>query len=250
MPFTTPIIPLAAALRAASGTSSPAIDLGVNATAKLRLDVTTVAGATPTLDVTVETATTSTALVWRSLGAFTQATGIASEEIRFTGADRYLRVRWTITGVGASFTFGVAGVSVLVYSNPADVRRYGIRGKALVNEGNVPYTDSELGEFSEAATDEADGLVNAQYSLPLKAWGNDLRERVAIRASFKALFPRGLNPTEPSNATALLQNDNAWSWLKMLGRGEVSPPGIIDQTPEIDEGGAYVVTDAPRGWGS
>lgn len=250
MPFTTPITPLAVALRSASGASSPAVDLDVHATAKLRLDVTTVAGTTPTLVVTVETATTSTALVWRSLGAFTQATGVASEEVRFTGADRYLRVRWTIAGAAAAFTFGVAGVAVLVYANPADVRRYGIRGKALVNENNVPYTDSDLGEYCEASTDEADGLVNAQYLLPLKAWPTDLRKNVAIRASFAALCPRGINPTEPSNAFALMQNDNAWSWLKMLGRGEVSPPGIIDQTPEVEEGGAYVVTDAPRGWGT
>lgn len=89
-----------------SATQEPG-DLGV---VRLTLAVTAASGTTPTLDVVVETSLDGT--TWRSLGAFTQKTIVASERKSFSGVDRYIRANATVAGTTPSFTYSIAGLAV------------------------------------------------------------------------------------------------------------------------------------------
>lgn len=100
----------ASAARTATG-NGDSIELGDVGVLRLLLDVTANAGTDETLDVAVETSYDAT--TWRQLGTFTQATGVTSERKSFSGADRYVRVVYTIGGTGSpSFTFAISGEAV------------------------------------------------------------------------------------------------------------------------------------------
>lgn len=248
MPSTTEIEPLASAARTSSGTGS-ALDLGLHTTALLALSVTAVSGASPTLAVVIETAPTSTGPVWTSLGSFTTATAVAYEEKRFPGAKRFLRARWTIGGTGPSFTFSVAGQSVLVYCTPANIRALGLPSRALVSANNIAYTDSELDEFAVAASDEADDYLAARgWKLPLTKWSDSHRRHVAGMAAYYGLEKRGFNPEDPGAVSLASRYQRAVSYLKSIPKMEIDLAHTTDQTPDIDEGGAYIVTAPLKGW--
>lgn len=97
----------ASAARTASGDSGLKSGFEVASTLRAQLDVTAAAGTTPTLDVVLEDTLDGTN--WNTVGTFTQQVAAGREVINVTGlfTDR-LRVRWTVAGVGASFTFSVS----------------------------------------------------------------------------------------------------------------------------------------------
>lgn len=98
------------AARTASGNGAAA-DVAARRTLSVLLDVTAAAGTSPTLNVTVETSHTGTS-GWRSMGSFVQAIAVSSERKSFGGADRHVRVVWTLGGTSPSFTFSVAAEAV------------------------------------------------------------------------------------------------------------------------------------------
>lgn len=100
----------ASAARTASGDSGVLTGWGVPSSARVQLDVTAVAGTSPTLDVVIED--TLDGDNWNVRGTFAQLTAAGREVINLSTpfADR-LRVRWTVTGVGSSFTFSVVAYS-------------------------------------------------------------------------------------------------------------------------------------------
>lgn len=100
------------ATRTASGTGSVVYETGPRRTLSLLFAVTAASGDTPTLDVTVQTSHDGT--TFRTLGTFTQATGVTSERKGFGGADRFVRVVWTAAAAAGSpsFTFAVTGEAV------------------------------------------------------------------------------------------------------------------------------------------
>lgn len=89
-------------------------ELGDKGILRLLLAITAVAGTNPTLDVTVETSIDNgVADAWRSIGTFAQKTGVSTERKTFVGADRFVRLSWTIGGTASpSFTFSVTGEAV------------------------------------------------------------------------------------------------------------------------------------------
>ncbi|CAB4218163.1 hypothetical protein UFOVP1608_12 [uncultured Caudovirales phage] len=73
---------------------------------EVRLDVTAVSGAPDTLDVTIEDSPDG--VTWSTLETFTQVTTVSSEIKRITAAhDDYIRAKWLIGGISASFDFTV-----------------------------------------------------------------------------------------------------------------------------------------------
>lgn len=83
------------------------VEIGDRGVLRLLLDVTACTG---TCDVSVYTARDSAGTGSRTLGAFTQATGVTSEWKSFSGCDRFARVVVTI-GTGPS-VFSCAGDAV------------------------------------------------------------------------------------------------------------------------------------------
>jgi phage gp36-like protein len=219
------------------------VDLGSATTAELVLDVTETVGAT--LAVSVETARTQTATTWRTVAPFNTAVSTFTEERTFVGLERWIRIRWTLTG---SATFGVSGESLIVYCTPSDMKRI-IAEQSLIRDQNDNYSDEELDGFAQDATDEVSGSLGAVFELPLSAWGRDVRRKTAEVAVFYGITARGYQPDEPSGKTLRMMFDDAQRWLERVREEELELHGVVDATPDIEDGGAYVVTNASRGWG-
>lgn len=101
---------LASAARTTSGTSE-VYEVGDKATLRLDLAVTEVSGTTPTLHAQVETRAAYGSGTWRVLDAF-EASAVGSERRVITGADRFVRVAYTLGGTSPGFTFSLTGTAV------------------------------------------------------------------------------------------------------------------------------------------
>ncbi|WP_437309994.1 phage protein Gp36 family protein [Sorangium sp. So ce388] len=242
MPATTPIIPLASAERTTSGTSA-VIDLGAATTVDLVLDITAITGS---LIVYVETARFESSGMWdRAEGAFTSTTKAGTRTQPFADLERYIRLRWELTGAA---TFGVAGEAVYVYCRPRDLKRI-VSARALFDAKCDSTTNTVLDEYARDATDEVDGSLGAMYGLPLTGWGRDLRRKTAELATYFFLFNRGNSPDDESGKAYRKMHDDVQEWLDKVRDQEVELQGIVDSTVATEDGGAYIVTDSPRGWG-
>ncbi len=249
--MSTPITPLSSAARTASGVSA-VLDLATHQLARLRLAISARSGTTPTLIVKAQTSPESAPVSWRdvSTSATWSTTGV--EDLASADFDRYLRISWTIAGAGASFTFGVAGASTQVYACQRDLSAAGASEDVLVHPDGSSYTASEIADALEEATDEANDIIGADtFELPLTAWPRSHRMHTARAARYHLLTGRGYNPDGQASPTRDPIRDGYkdalayWQRIAAGGGGE----GFVDQTPEEDEGGAYVVTSARRGWG-
>jgi len=249
MSTSTPIAPLASAARTTSGASA-SIDLGIHQLVRLRITVSSASGTTPTLVVKVQTSTD--AISWQDMATSATRTATGFEDLISADGDRYLRITWTIGGSTPSFTFGVAGSSTLVYASATDLARAGAGDSVLVHPDGSPFTAAELSDALEEATDEADDLIGADvFVRPLKAWPRSHRMHVARAARYHALTARGYNPDAQATPVRDPVRDgykDAVAYWKMIAAGG-GGEGFVDQTPDVDEGGAYVVTTTRRGWG-
>lgn len=210
---------------------------------RLSLDVTAVAGTNPKLTVYVETRRNSSG-AWRQLGAFQPVTAAQSVPLKTFGTcDQYVRARWTIEGTNSpSFTFAVTGAAHVLYAEPADITSTQMQPGALENVENTIQLECCL-----AATDEADGYIGGGYTLPLAAWGADLRMHVAALALYRVMHRRGFKP-EGVDELIVKNKDDAIGWLNRVAAGRIVPIGIVDSTPETFDGGAYLSSEPRRGW--
>lgn len=241
MPNPSPVTLRASAAASASDSSAP-LDLGTLRQAlRLLLEVTALsAGAV--LKVYVETSPSSSG-PWKRLGPFPPvSTGSVYHRLAFAPCERWVRVAWDLDGTTPTATFGVAGDALVLYALPEDVDRYGLKKKAW---GDL--TNSDLVIDLIACSDEADGYINNAFTLPLTAWGADLRMHVARMASVLLIENRGLKP-DGNDGLFRLWRDDAVGWLKRIGQGQLTPPGFVDSTPEVYDAGAYVVSETSRGW--
>lgn len=85
-----------------------AIEVADRGCVRLKLDVTAASGTTPQLLVVVETSYDGSN-EWRALDSFDIKTGVSSQRISAGGLDRFVRVRWDVSGTTPSFTFDVRG---------------------------------------------------------------------------------------------------------------------------------------------
>lgn len=240
MPHATPRELAASAARTSSGEGA-SVDLGVDTTLLLDLTVTATSGTTPSLLVTLETSAEGS--VWRTLGQFASKTATGRERLRFPGADRYVRARWTLGGTTPSFTFSVAGSSLRVFATPEELRALGAASEAL-----AAYTDAQLDERLCAVTDTMSGYLQARYSLPLATWGADLKQAVVDRAVYDVLSHRGFNPAD--NPLVAGRAREALRWLEDVRDERIDPVGLVDSTPDVYDSGAFVSSLPLRGWGN
>ena len=99
------VTPVASAARSASGNSG---QLEADFVAfDFLVDVTAVAGGTPSLTVSIEESSDGT--TWNALVTGAAITAVGTQRLRGVVQRRFYRVVWTITGTGPSFTFSVTG---------------------------------------------------------------------------------------------------------------------------------------------
>lgn len=99
-----------------------------------------------------------------------------------------------------------------------------------------------------AASAIAAGYLAAQYTLPLHAWGEDLRRAVCHIACWDLMCRQGFDPEAAGDQAVRQRHDDAVRWLREVGAGRVEPPDLIDATPDVDEGGGWIASDPPRRW--
>jgi phage gp36-like protein len=242
MPTTSPIAPLASAARTGTDVGA-SVDLVQMTTADLSVVVTAISsGASLAIDVE----TSADQVVWRPLEqGFLPSSAIGVIKGVFPGADRYLRVRWTITGTGTpSVTFAVTGTAVLVYATPDDLGRFGIPN-AVLDVASREVQD----RFLRLATDVISGIIQNHYGLPLASWGDDLRNDTCSIAAWMILSKTiGVNPESDGDKAIRDNHNDARKNARAVADGDAEYFGAIDSTPDEDDGGAQIYSDAPRGW--
>jgi len=239
---TTSTITLLTAAAKTANAAGDSVDLGNKTLVRLVLGCSAVAGTTPKLNVVVETSSDQAA--WTQVGAFAEVSAAGQHNLTIGGCSQYLRVRWTITGTGSpSFTFGVTGTAVLAYAIPADLGTLAIPLPAL--EG---ISSAEQAEALAAAGDELEGRFNDRYQFPLATWGSDLTTHTCEVAAYKLLTTRGTAPEGSDYSVLKDLRDAAFDWADKVGAKKISPSGIVDSTPAIEESQAVIYCRVPRGW--
>lgn len=209
---------------------------------QLTVDVTAMSGtATPSIAFTFEHSIAQTN--WLLLGVVDAATAIATTKVTLTGAYRYVRAKWTITGTTPSVTFGITGTAHQLYCEPSDITTHGIPKPAVAN-----VSMELLSEKCLAASDEAAGYLSSAYQLPLVAWDVATRMHVACMATYHLMRPRGFKADSGKDNEIRLGYDDALKWFARIASGGLRPVGIIDTVPEVDEAETWVYSGSSRGW--
>lgn len=230
--------------RSGSGTGPP-VDLGEAPLRALRLSltVTSLDAGADWLDVAVETSADGAR--WRPAGELSRADGPSTHSASLGPVDRHVRATWAITATGpdATVAFGLTATPSRMYATPADVYRLTLPERALSD-----LSDTEVIEAIIAASADADTELGRVYTLPLRAWGDDIRQRVCDVAAFRLLRRRGFNPESGNDQVIGKGYDDAMTWFRRVGDGQSKPVGVVDSKAE-PMGGAPIVRSKPlRGW--
>lgn len=243
MPLKSAIAPLPSAARSGSG-AGLAVDLVQFTTVDLVLVATAIDPST-ILDVWVETSDDGAS--WEETGEhFLELAATGQRKQTFPGLERFVRVAWAITGAGTPHaTFAVSGSKVLVLAKPEDLAVLGIPDSRVSD-----LSETERDRWLRLATDEASGATQERYGMPLVGWGDDLRNVVCSIAAWMILSKVvGVNPEENADKSIQDNSDAAYKKLRDVARGDSNFVGIIDSTPEVEnDAGAFIYSDAPRGW--
>lgn len=184
----------------------------------------------------------SFATVLPTSGSISAITANGFTPYKLVGLPPYVRVKWTVAGT-VSATLQLTGSSKIVYATPAMALALGLPPSAYGQTLDATTQANLL----ESASDEADAKIRMSNTLPLKAWGLTLTQKVVDIYVYLAMKRRGVNPEpgayDPFQAAATA----ARKWLTELAAGEVDA-GIIDSSADQAEGAPLVTTNARRGW--
>lgn len=129
------------------------------------------------------------------------------------------------------------------YATPDDLRTLGLPPDALEELDN-PAIQAQL----TADAGVMDVYLSSQHTLPLAAPYPEALKRINVcLATYHILCRRGYNPEGPDR----LYQDNyrdCMEMLKAISSGELSVPGIVDDTPDVNESAPLVTTMRNRGW--
>lgn len=182
---------------------------------------------------------------WMDIDELWSIDRLGAQEFSVDGAQRFIRARWEVYGA-EPVEFAVLGVAHQVYCSSKDIGRYGIREAALVDI----TTPSSRADACIAASSEADGYLGARYTLPLTAWGDDLRAHCARMAARYALDACGWQPDGPDDVVERAF-DRALAWFKQLRSDQLDPPDIVDSSPITHPRKRRArIVSRPRGWSS
>lgn len=110
------------------------------------------------------------------------------------------------------------------------------------------YDSSVRTSCIESASSLCDSRLGVVCTLPLTEWSDHVT-LICVQITKKFLRTRK-NYDSTSPLYEETERDFAWALSeldKIVERGAL-PAGCEDSTPEVEEGGAYVVTNTKRGW--
>lgn len=237
MPNPLTIAPHPSAAVTASGTGT-AVDLVDRSYVRLVSNVSAI-DVTTAITVIVEHSLTNTN--WTTVATFTPQADLSGLALIVPDCQRWLRVRWTLTGTGC--TFAVTGTAYQLYATPADLVTYGMPATALAR-----FSLAEQAAACLASSDEAAAYLASAYTLPISAWGTDLRKAVSCMAVYDLLSAGGYDPLSGKDSLIETRRNNAVAWLMRVANGQLRPPDIADTSIAIRETEAQVMSWQPRGW--
>jgi hypothetical protein len=159
------------------------------------------------------------------------------------GLQRYVRVAWEITGVTPSIKFALAGEAHSLFCTPEQLTSLSISGFALANVD--PKT---LLEACIAGSTEAYNYLASSHTPPILAWDKTTTQKTGLLIASIALNPRGRDPNGPDEGVHKSANEARTQYFERIANGKLKPPGIVDSTPEVFEGGSVVASKPGRGW--
>lgn len=230
------------ALVAAGSGVGASLDLGASSpddTLRLELVVTAIAGGTPALNVSIETSPDG--VTWTAVKAFSAVAVAGRSGVKaFAPVYRYVRASYALTGTGVSATFSVAGVSLHPLANLGDLKRLQWPAAAL---GSL--TDEQLESALGAAEQQATNtLAAARYVPPFTSWDDSLRQDVLDVAAWNLMSGAlGFNPEAGGDVAIRQRFTDAQKNLQAANY-----VNLVDSTPTLDEGEAYVVCGPDRKW--
>ena len=130
------------------------------------------------------------------------------------------------------------------YATTTDLARFGAPAAALSAFDSTAQTAALV-----AASAVADGFLARRFTLPLAAWGDDLRKHVCWIAAYDLVSGRGFREDALGADTLEGRYDKAIAWLRGIAAGSVEPQGVTDASPTTREtAGVVVVSRTRRGW--
>jgi phage gp36-like protein len=136
------------------------------------------------------------------------------------------------------------------YCTVAELGQFGISPEVTADP-DAPIDSAVLDGILQACSAQADGYLQSsgRITLPLTAWGVDLKMCVAKLAAWEIMAVRvGHNPDDPNNFVWRDRRDEALKWLDSVARGLVMPVGIVDSKPTEVSTGSVIYTEPKRGW--
>lgn len=203
----------------------------------------TAAPSGQTLTLSIERS--SDEIKWETAATWTAITAAGNYAIESADLDRYVRVRWVVSGVGA-WTFGISGKLSLIFARTRDQMANGIRGAAIPGVTAAKY----LAAFERATGDIIEVLT--AFVMPLRDWSDSVRAHCRTLAEWYLLINEGEEPQGGIYSTAY---NNTQLWMANVGAYNPDRPGrhvrpeVTDSTPPDADGtrGTYVfMSDPPR----
>ena len=229
-------LPLVAATTVTGSGNGPTIDIGaVRSAAKLGAVVSSLDGSMLIVDV----ASSPDGVVWKPAGSV-KLVAVGTSELVVVGLDRFVRAGWVLDGTEA--TIEVTGWARQLYATAKDLEALSLGQEILRNSD-----EQKLSRALVQGSDTAAGYVGSQYALPLLAWGDDLVGHTASVCAYRFMVSIGYAPAG-SDEHIRMMYDDAIRWFERIAKGELSPDGIVDSTPDINEGGPVILTTRKRGW--
>jgi|SRR5882724_2175745 len=133
-----------------------------------------------------------------------------------------------------------------VYAQVSDFSAFGINENAIRG-----YDATKVSKALAAASREIDGYLASQFTLPLRAWGDDLKRCACIMATWDVVSGRGYNPEAGADKNIKDRYEGRIRWLEQVSKGTVIPR-VTDSSPgsAIGRPGArpLMVSSSQRGW--
>lgn len=203
-----------------------------------------VSDSTPNLAGTMVLETSPSGASWRTAGTFLALSFPTIARKVFGPLDQLVRVRWAFGDALLAVAFAVTGTALVSYASIDDLHRLGVPERALSG-----IDDGDKFESLLAASSVADSRLRKAATLPLIAWGDDLRRAVVHIAVYDLMVTRGFQPTGADELVEKRYLD-AIAWLKDVARGDAIPDELVDSTPQVEELSPIVESSAERGWGA
>lgn len=134
------------------------------------------------------------------------------------------------------------------YATRADLPVFGGLSAAALSSPNTPTAAQDAALLTNSEL--ADSYLRQQFTLPLVAWGADLKKHVVWMAAYDLMCLRGFNPNNVGDVVFLDRYKMALDWFKLVANGVVSPD-VTDSSPSAGAGvqapdsGPVVVSAAP-----